>query len=229
MRKCWHYLYVILYPSLGYKFYYGSRITDRHPDHDDQYFGSSVSYRQYNNPRHAEYQPDALKVILHATHRTRTKKAERELSAAEAELIRTAWETLGLDVCLNRNIAGRFCLSAEQQQRALQNSTANGSGFLGMTPARRRRCASAGGKRSRDLGLGVHGIPRDELQKILSRGRKTIRARYSKTYEFRNPNGQHVIIRNLNQFCRVHNLQACHMRSVLAGRCKTHKGWTRPW
>jgi hypothetical protein len=229
MRKCWHYLYVILYPALGYKFYYGSRITDRHPDQDNRYFGSSVSYRQYNDHGHPEYQADALKVILHATCRARTKKAERELSAAEAELIRAALETLGFDVCLNRNISGRFCLSPEQQQRAWQNSRARGSGFSGMSQKDRQHWAAEGGKRSRELKAGIHAIPKEQLDKSRLRGCKTVSARYAKTYEFRDPNGQHVVICNLNQFCRKNGLQASHMRGLLAGRGKSHKGWTRPW
>lgn len=90
MAKRWYYLYVILYPSLGYKFYYGSRITDRAPEEDHQYFGSPVTFAHYNDPDHPEYQADALKVILRAEHRRESKKAAKALSDAESALIKTA-------------------------------------------------------------------------------------------------------------------------------------------
>jgi hypothetical protein len=85
MRKRWYYLYVILYPSLGYKFYYGSRITDRAPEEDQQYFGSPVTFATYNDPTHADFQADAIKVILRADYRRESKKAATELSKAETQ------------------------------------------------------------------------------------------------------------------------------------------------
>ncbi len=48
----------------------------------------------------------------------------------------------------------------------------------------------------------------------------------TKTYTgFINPDGQRMIITNLSAFCREHNLDVVHMREVMAGRRKSHKGW----
>jgi group I intron endonuclease len=48
-----------------------------------------------------------------------------------------------------------------------------------------------------------------------------------KTYTgFVDPDGKRVTITNLNAFCRDHSLDAVHMREVMAGRRKSHKGWT---
>ena len=224
-KKCWYYLYVIYYPSRDYRFYYGSRITDKHPDADWSYFGSSVSFAQYNDKMNPEYQADALKVILSTKCQVRTKKAEKELSLAEAELIRAALQEFGLGACLNRNLAGRFCLTDDQRQDALRRSIENGGGFLNMTKDQRLTWARVGGLKSYHMKTGVHGIPKDRLHEILHRGRLTIAAKYAKTYQFTNPVGEVVTIHNLNGFCKQSGLDTAHMRSIKAGRIKSHKGW----
>jgi hypothetical protein len=231
MRKRWYYLYVILYPALGYRFYYGSRITDRAPEDDHQYFGSPVTFAHYNDPTHAEYQADALKVILRAEYRRESKRAAQELSAAETVLIKTAHadiDNLGPDVCLNRNAAGRFLLTPAQRKIARQRSHDGGSGFANMDPATRQKWASVGGTKSAAMGVGVHAIPEERMEVFRAQGRDVIREKYSKTYTFLNPNGDVVIIHNLKNFCRQNGLRDCHMRSVNAGRIKSHRGWRKP-
>jgi hypothetical protein len=225
-KKCWHYLYVIYYPSRDYRFYYGSRITENHPDADWSYFGSSVSFAQYNDQTHPEYQADAIKVVLSAKRQGRTKTAEKALSAAEAALIREALQEFGLGLCLNRNVKGRFCLTDDQRQEALRRSIENGGGFVNMTKNQQLKWASVGGLKSYRMRTGVHGIPKERMNEILQRGRQTITERYSKTYQFTNPAGEVVTIHNLSGFCKQSGLSGSHMRSVKAGRIKSHKGWT---
>lgn len=231
MRKRWYYLYVILYPSLGYKFYYGSRITDRHPDADHKYFGSPVTFAHYNDTTHPEYQADALKVILRAEHRRVSKKAEKELSEAEAALIKEAHANtvyLGPDVCLNRNAGGRFLLTDEQRRIAQERSKSNGGGFLNMPRKQHLKWAKKGGIKSAELKTGVHGLSKERMNEVRAMGRQVIIARYAKTYQFLNPDGAPTTIHNLKDFCRKNNLSACHMRSVNAGRIKSHRGWRKP-
>lgn len=231
MRKRWYYLYVILYPALGYKFYYGSRITDRAPDDDHYYFGSPVTFAHYNDPKHAEYQANALKVILHAEYRRESKKAAAELSKAETQLIKAAHtnvEYLGPDVCLNRNAAGRFLLTPEQRKIARQRSHEGGAGFANMPAETRQKWASIGGTKSSELKIGIHAIPEDRMEELRERGRNAVREKYAKTYSFLNPDGDLVIIHNLKNFCRHNGLSAAHMRSVNVGRLKSHKGWRKP-
>ncbi|MBI3762978.1 MAG: GIY-YIG nuclease family protein [Chloroflexi bacterium] len=43
---------------------------------------------------------------------------------------------------------------------------------------------------------------------------------------FVSPDGNRITITNLDAFCREHDLGAVHMREVMAGRRKSHKGWT---
>ena len=48
-----------------------------------------------------------------------------------------------------------------------------------------------------------------------------------KTYVgFIDPDGNKVVITNLEAFCRDNNLQVVHMRQLISGIRKSHKGWT---
>lgn len=230
MQKKWHYIYVIVYPQLGYKFYYGSRITALHPDDDVHYFGSPQTFKRYNDEQHPEYQADALKVILWSARLPRSKKNARELGALEVAYIETALknvEHLGPDVCLNRNCAGRIVLSPAERKDAIQRSFESGSGFHNMAKKRHIKFATIGGKKSYEMRTGVHGISREKLAEAQKRGQETIAQKYAKTYTFVDPNGVPTTITNLNHFCRNHNLNRAHMRSLHAGRLKSHKGWTK--
>lgn len=231
MRKRWHYLYVIVYPALGYKFYYGSRIADRAPEEDQQYFGSPVTFAHYNDPAHSEYQADALKVILRVDYCRASKKAAKQLSDAEITLIKDAHaniEHLGPDVCLNRNAGGRFLLTDDQIRMAREKSHNNGAGFANMDQKTRQKWARVGGTKSVEMGVGVHAIPEKRMQELREQGRQAIREKYSKTYSFLNPDGDLVIIHNLSDFSRQNGLTVGHMRSVNSGRIKSHRGWRKP-
>jgi hypothetical protein len=47
-----------------------------------------------------------------------------------------------------------------------------------------------------------------------------------KTYRgFINPQGERVTIINLQSFCRSNNLNPVHMRNLISGERKSHKGW----
>lgn len=230
MQKRWHYIYVILYPELGYKFYYGSRITKKHPDADIHYFGSPKTFGRYNDVEHPEYQAAALKVILWAAHLPHRKKHARHLSDLEVQYIRSALddqEHLGPDICLNRNCAGRILLTPAERREVAKKSIANGGGFSNMSKKQHRRFALLGGYKSHAMGAGVHGISPEKLAAAQKRGHATIAARYAKTYTFISPDGKLTTFTNMKQFCREHGLNPGHMRSLNAGRLKSHKGWTK--
>lgn len=118
MRARWHYLYAIFYPSRNYQCYYGSRITDNHPDEDNDYFGSPVTYAHYNDPAHPEYQADAVKVIIWARNWPANKESCDRLSLLEAGMIKQALKESGPELCLNRNYAGRIMLTPEEHAAA---------------------------------------------------------------------------------------------------------------
>lgn len=48
-----------------------------------------------------------------------------------------------------------------------------------------------------------------------------------KTYSgFIRPDGERITITNLQAFCRENNLGVAHMRDLISGKRKSHKGWT---
>jgi len=53
----------------------------------------------------------------------------------------------------------------------------------------------------------------------------------SKPFKIKSPNGEIIIDSNLNKFCRENNLNYGATHSVINGKRKSHKGWTRvsPW
>lgn len=228
MRNRWHYLYIIFYPSLNFKCYYGSRITAQHPDDDIAYFGSSVTFAHYNDVTHADYQPDALKVIIWAQHLPGTKKSGKLLAGLEADMIKQAMAESGPELCLNRNYAGRIVLTEAEKKLAWEKSIQNGSGFLNMPKRKQTKWATIGGLKSLEQRKGIHGMTEDKLQEARAKGNKTISEKYAKTYTFQSPAGEIVTFKNLRAFCRENNLQASHMRSLNAGKLLSHKGWKRP-
>jgi hypothetical protein len=231
MQKRWHYLYVIVYPSLGYKFYYGSRITDRIPDEDVLYFGSSVTFAHYNDPANTEYQADALKIILWARHWTHNKRNTNALNRKEAELIRSALydnEHLGPDICLNRNHGKQIFMTPEERQAALARSIAGGGGFLNMSAAKLKKFAAKGGATARELGVGIYALSEAQLRAARARGNAVIAEKYAKTYELLNPQNKKIKFKNMRAFCREHNLAPGHLRRVHSGKLKSYKGWRKP-
>lgn len=48
----------------------------------------------------------------------------------------------------------------------------------------------------------------------------------TKTWHIVNPEGESFVIRNLEQFCKEHQLDASTMGKVARGKYKAHKGWT---
>ena len=57
---------------------------------------------------------------------------------------------------------------------------------------------------------------------------KKHRARYTKRYEFLNPEGKRVIhIGTMSELCREHNLNIAAMLNVWNGKYKQHHGWSK--
>ncbi|KKL12012.1 hypothetical protein LCGC14_2540030 [marine sediment metagenome] len=56
--------------------------------------------------------------------------------------------------------------------------------------------------------------------------KKTIQ-KMSKSFKIKNPWGELITGKNLEQFCRENNLHSGHMSEVLRGKFRHHKGWTR--
>lgn len=159
MSKRWHYVYIILYPSLGYKFYYGSRITDIHPEEDTGYFGSLVTFSCFNDPTHTEYQADAIKVVLYSIYDVPSKSTHEQITKLESRLIKEALDAshVGPELCVNRNVAGRvFATPAERKLWSARGGKISGgknAEFLKQHLAKQFKFTDPGGKPRTIVGL----------------------------------------------------------------------------
>jgi hypothetical protein len=172
MQKKWHYIYVILYPALGYKFYYGSRVTTNHPEEDLTYFGSSVTFARYSDVNHEEYQPDALKVVLYSFYGKISKHNLRRISAYENRLIKEALTAshVGPEVCLNRNIAGRIYATTEERKEWSSRGGGKNADVLRQKLSKQYVFESPSGKRTPVFGLNTfakkHNLNRGNLRAV---------------------------------------------------------------
>ena len=70
-------------------------------------------------------------------------------------------------------------------------------------------------KRRLSISKSKKGIPMSGEHKINK----------SKSYKITSPDGTMHIIKNLNEFCKIHNIRQGAMTCVAQGIYKTHKGW----
>lgn len=208
MKKRWYYIYVIVYPALGYQFYYGSRITPNQPELDN-YWGSSVTFCRYNDPDDPEYQADARKVILQAQLLPHTKKHAAALGAREAKLIADALQNvthLGPNACLNRNYGGRIVLSSEERAAA----------------------CSRGGRSAMANKAGIHSLSGERLAEFRQRGGESTANKHARVFTIVSPAGEAVVFKNIRAFCRENNLNRANVQSVLRNERPTVNGWRAP-
>ena len=79
------------------------------------------------------------------------------------------------------------------------------------------------------VGNMLRGIPRSqEVKNKISEAKKGIsvaQPNQMKTYQITKPNGDIVIIRGLNEFCKSEGINASNLCAVVKGRLKHHKGY----
>jgi hypothetical protein len=73
------------------------------------------------------------------------------------------------------------------------------------------------------------GIPRSqEVRNKISRakkGKSVAQPNQMKTYEVIKPNGEVLVVKGLNEFCRNEGINASNLCAVVKGRLKHHKGY----
>ncbi len=73
------------------------------------------------------------------------------------------------------------------------------------------------------------GIPRSqEVRNKISRakkGKSVTQPNQMKTYEVIKPNGEVLVVKGLNEFCRNEGINASNLCAVVKGRLKHHKGY----
>lgn len=59
-------------------------------------------------------------------------------------------------------------------------------------------------------------------------GRELTAEKRSKEFIIKSPNGEIIKGKNISKFCKENNLSSSHLRDVISGKRKSHKGWTLP-
>jgi hypothetical protein len=79
------------------------------------------------------------------------------------------------------------------------------------------------------VGNLLRGIPRtQEVKNKVSKskkGKSVPQPNQMKTYEITTPNGEVLIVKGLNEFCKQKNINASNLCAVAKGRLKHHKGY----
>jgi len=79
------------------------------------------------------------------------------------------------------------------------------------------------------VGDMLRGIPRsEEVKQKISRAKKgktVAQPNQMKRYEITKPNGEVLIVKGLNQFCKDEGINASNLCAVAKGRLRQHKGY----
>jgi hypothetical protein len=166
---------------------------------------------------------------------SKTKYIIREVNSYEEtirlenKLIEAAWKKDGLDIVLNRNSAPRF--HPEICIQGGKKSHKLGLGIHGLSKEQNiengRKGGKISGKKVYELGLGIHSLTSEEKSKAGKIGAKITAERYAKEFTLVSPNGKVICERNLRKFCREHELDPANIRRLLKGNQLSSKGWTR--
>ncbi len=106
---------------------------------------------------------------------------------------------------------------------------ANCSGIISMEAMIKggRRSGKISGKKSYELGLGVHGLTKEEKVENGKMGGKITGEKLAKEFTLVSPTGEVISGRNICQFCREYNLNQSHLSEVINGKRNSHKGYRR--
>lgn len=132
-------------------------------------------------------------------------KSVEELREIEPKLIKAGWEKYG-DKCLNRCAAPIF------------------------HPEVHKKAGQLGGKKTKELGVGIFGLSKEERSKFGKiNGKKAAKISAEKTAKYfllKSPTGEIVSGKNIRKFCRENELDHRSIFNVMNGVRKSHKGWS---
>lgn len=175
--------------------------------------------------------PVTFKYLWEDTSLTKTKHilkicdTEKEMIDLEVKLIKTGWEKFP-DLILNRNASPAF--HKEACVYGGKRSKELGLGIHGMSQEEKLKCSSKGGVVVRELGIGIYGMSPEEKLKCAKKGGRVTAEKYSKNFVLRSPEGEIIKSRNISEFSRINDLDPAHVVKVISGKRNHHKGWTLP-
>ncbi len=209
------YYYIYLIRFCDGRFYIGKRTSKVEPHNDTKYMGSPITFKYL-------WEDNSLTKTKHIL---KLCKTEKEMIDLEVKMIKTGWKKFP-DLILNRNAAPAFheeaCVRGGKKSKELK---------LGIHKMTREELSFFGriaGNKSKELGVGIHGMSKEERLSASRKGSIVTAEKYSKDFILKSPEGKIVKSRNIKQFARNNNLDPCHVRKVLSGKYRHHKGWTLP-
>jgi hypothetical protein len=156
------YYYLYLIKFSDGRYYIGSRKCKCKPEEDTQYMGSPVTFKEL----WADSNLSKTKYIL------REVDSDEELRRIEPKLIKEAWKRDGKDKCLNRHASPHFhpdiCSKAGKIGGKVggKKTYELGIGVHGLTKEQRSENGKIGGKitgkKIYELGIGVHGLTKEQ-------------------------------------------------------------------
>ena len=203
--------------------YIGKRECKCLPEQDIKYFGSFTD---------KTFKP-TQKIILKDDYRTREEALDDEI------ILQQYYKVVENPHFVNKayQTSTKFCytLSSEQASEAgKKGGKISGKkmyelriGIHAQTPEQKIEY----GKKSHELRIGIHAQTpeqRSENGKIGGKiGGKIIAERTAREFTLVSPTGEVIHGRNLRRFAEENNLHQGHLTSLLNGKRKSHKGYTR--
>jgi Mor family transcriptional regulator len=84
------------------------------------------------------------------------------------------------------------------------------------------------GKKNKELGLGIHGLTKEQRTESGKKGSQIWIEMYAREFTLRSPTGEIISGKNIAEFSRKYNLHAGLLREVIIEKRYSHKGWTLP-
>jgi hypothetical protein len=127
-----------------------------------------------------------------------------------------------------KNKTGVHSLTQEEKSKYGKKSYEMKVGVHSFTLEKRKEISSKAGKKTFENKSGIFSIPKEKMIEYRERGLKNAREKWENEFELKSPNGEIIRGKNIAKFCRENNLNSGHIGSVLKGKRKHHKGWTKP-
>ena len=157
-----NYYYLYLIKFEDGQFYIGSRQSKVLPEYDTNYWGSPVSFKHLWEDVSLTKTKHILKVC----------DSFEEMRDMESEFIKDAWKKFP-QLCLNRNATPIFhpdicknALSKEQRIEIGKKCKELGLGIHGISKDERVRISKKAGQKIKNLGIGVCGLSRERKIEI---------------------------------------------------------------
>jgi hypothetical protein len=134
------------------------------------------------------------------------------------------------------NGLGIFALTKEQRSEIGKKTFELGKGIFALTKEQRSEIGKKAltkeqrseiGKKTFELGIGIHALTKEQRSEHSKISGKISAEKRAINFCLISPIGEVIRGRNVRKFARENNLDPGHIRKVISGKSKQHKGYTR--